>query len=70
MLKKQKINKNKNRCECKIKSKKKKLLVINAVGHCWNLNPNSAIKSFYIQVSDFAICTSAKRHLVCPLKFP
>ena len=47
MLKKQKINKSKNRCKCKIKSKKKKkLLVINTVGHCWNLNPNSAIKSF------------------------
>ena len=70
MLKKQKINKSENRCKCKIKSKKKKLLVINTVGHCWNLNPDSAIKSFYIQVFDFAICTSAIRHLVCPLKFP
>ena len=69
MLKKQKINKSKNRCKYKIKSKKKPL-VINTVGHCWNLNLNSAIMSFYIQVFDFAICTSAIRHLVCPLKFP
>ena len=47
MLKKQKKNKSKNRCKYKNKrKKKKKLLVINTVGHCWNLNPNSAIKSF------------------------
>ena len=45
------------------------MLVINCVEHCWNLNPTSTIKSFYIQVFELAICTSAIRHLVCPLKF-
>ena len=45
------------------------MLAINCVEHCWNLNPTSTIKSFYIQVFELAICTSAIRHLVCPLKF-
>ena len=51
------------------KKKKKQMLVINCVEHCWNLNPTSTIKPFYIQVFELAICTSAIRHLVCPLKF-
>ena len=45
------------------------MLVINCVEHCWNLNPTSTIKPFYIQVFELAICTLAIRHLVCPLKF-
>ena len=45
------------------------MLAINCVEHCWNLNPTSTIKLFYVQVFELAICTSAIRHLVCPLKF-
>ena len=45
------------------------MLVINCVEHGWNLNPTSTIKPFYIQDFELAICISAMRHLVCPLKF-
>ena len=73
MFKKQKIKWNKSKksdVNLKLKGKKKEqMLAINCVEHCWNLNPTSTIKSFYIQVFELAICTSAIRHLVCPLKF-
>ena len=73
MFKKQKIKWNKSKksdVNLKLKGKKKEqMLAINCVEHCWNLNPTSTIKLFYVQVFELAICTSAIRHLVCPLKF-